>query len=209
MGIIKHTHLHTMNPSAPQQSPLSTEEFALLKSLLTSDCRPEESFSSIEMLDGYMIALTVGPEVIEPDIWIPNIWNQEKSEVPSYFAADEAKVIGEMLVRYLHTTVQQFQTDPDGFKPTFERVKYSNKQQKEQAIEDWSLGFAMGIELNHESWKPLFTNEETGMLGMPMLILSKVTDDYKALKKEEVSDMVSLLPDFVVKIYHYWKQHKG
>ena len=66
----------------------------------------------------------------------------------------------------------------------------------------------MGIELKHESWKPLFTNEETGMLGMPMLILSKVTDDYKALKKEEISDMVTLLPDFVVKIYYYWKSNK-
>ena len=60
----------------------------------------------------------------------------------------------------------------------------------------------------YESWKPLFANEETGMLGMPMLILSKVTDDYKALKKEEISDMVTLLPDFVVKIYYYWKNNK-
>ncbi|MEI7708637.1 MAG: UPF0149 family protein [Chlorobium sp.] len=198
-----------MNTSTSLQSPLSVEESALLRSFLLSDVRPEESFSSIEMLDGYLTALTVGPEVIEPDIWIPYIWNQQKSEEPCFSSAEEATVIGELLVRYMHTTEQQFHGDPDGFKPLFERVKYSNKQQKEQAIEDWSLGFTMGIELNHESWKPLFTNEETGMLGMPMLILSKVTDDYKALKKEEVSDMVSLLPDFVVKIYHYWKQHKG
>ncbi len=198
-----------MNPSALLQSPLSVEEFALLKSFLLSDLRPEESFSSIEMVDGYMTALTVGPAVVEPDIWIPYIWNQEKSGGPCFSSADEATVIGELLVRYMHTTVQQFHADPDGFKPMFDRVKYSNKQQKEQAIEDWSLGFTMGIELNHESWKPLFTNEETGMLGMPMLILSKVTDDYRALKKEEISDMVQLLPDFIVKIYYYWKQRKG
>ncbi len=59
-----------MNPSLPLLSPLSVEEFAQLKSFLLSDLRPEESFSSIEMVDGYMTALTVGPEVIKPDIWI-------------------------------------------------------------------------------------------------------------------------------------------
>ena len=208
MGIIKHTYLHSMIPSLSLQSPLSVEEYALLKSFLLSDLRPEESFSSIEMLDGYMTALTVGPEVIEPDIWIPYIWNQEKSDGPCFSSPDEEKVIGELLVRYMHTTVRQFHADPDKFKPMFEQVKYPDKQQKERAIEDWALGFTMGIELKHESWKPLFTNEETGMLGMPMLILSKVTDDYKALKKEEISDMVTLLPDFVVKIYYYWKSNK-
>ncbi len=155
-----------------------------------------------------MTALTVGPEVIKPDIWISYIWNQEKSEGPCFSSPEEEKVIGELLVRYMHTTEKQFHADPDGFKPMFERVKYSTKQEKEKAIEDWALGFTIGIELKHESWKPLFANEETGMLGMPMLILSKVTDDYKALKKEEISDMVTLLPDFVVKIYYYWKNNK-
>ncbi len=62
-----------MNTSTSLQSPLSVEESALLRSFLLSDVRPEESFSSIEMLDGYLTALTVGPEVIEPDIWIPYI----------------------------------------------------------------------------------------------------------------------------------------
>ena len=198
-----------MNLSESLHSPLSVEEFAKLKSFLFSDLKGEESFSSVEMVDGYMTALAVGPEVMEPDIWIPYILNQETSDEPCSLSDADAGMIRELLVRHMDSITLQLHADSDGFIPLFERVKYAGRKEKDVAIEHWAFGFTMGIELVHESWKPLFTDEETGMLVMPMLILSKITDDYKALKKDEIFDMVQLLPDFVIKIDSYWKQHKG
>jgi uncharacterized protein len=197
-----------MTLSESQHSPLSAEEFAKLKSFLFSDLKGDESFSSVAMVDGYMTALAVGPEVIEPDIWIPYILNQETSDEPCSFSEADVKMLRELLVRHMETITLQFHTGADGFIPLFERVRYAGKKEKDVAIEHWAFGFTMGIELVHESWKPLFIDEETGMLVMPMLILSKITDDYKALKKDEIFDMVQLLPDFVIKIDNYWKQHK-
>jgi uncharacterized protein len=198
-----------MTLSESQHSPLSAEEFAKLKSFLFSDLKGDESFSSVAMVDGYMTALAVGPEVIEPDIWIPYILNQETSDEPCTFSEADVKMLRELLVRHMETITLQFHTGADGFIPLFERVRYAGKKEKDVAIEHWAFGFTMGIELVHESWKPLFIDEETGMLVMPMLILSKITDDYKALKKDEIFDMVQLLPDFVIKIDNYWKQHKA
>lgn len=197
-----------MNQSDSLQPPLTTADHAWLKSILFSDLKGEESFSSMEMVDGFMTALAVGPEAVDSDIWISYILNQEKSDEPCYYSEEDANKIKELLVRHMSSIAMLFHSDADGFIPMFERIKYANKREKDLAIENWALGFTMGIELIHESWKPLFTDEESGMLAMPMLILSKITDDYKALKKDEIFDMVQLLPDFVIKIYYYWKQHK-
>jgi uncharacterized protein len=198
-----------MNPSDPLQKPLSVEEFGKLESFLFSELMPEESFSSVEMVDGYMTALVVGPEVVSPDVWIPFIWNQEKQDEPCFSSEDEGKMVGEYLVRHMNALGLQFLDNADGFVPLFEKSRYADKEEKALAVENWALGFTMGIELVHESWKPLFKDEDTGLLVMPMLILSKVTDDFESLSKKEVLEMVHLMPVFVVKIYEYWKKGKA
>jgi uncharacterized protein len=205
----KYQRQATMNLSDPLQKPLSVEEFGKLESFLFSELMPEESFSSIEIVDGYMTALVVGPEVVSSEVWIPFIWNQDKLDEPRFSSEEEGKMVGEYLVRHMNALVAQFLDDADGFVPLFEKSRYPDKEEKELAVENWALGFTMGIELVHESWNPLFKDEETGMLVMPMLILSKVTDDIEHLSKREISEMVQLMPDFVVKIYEYWKQGKA
>jgi uncharacterized protein len=197
-----------MNQIDPLPQPLSDEEFGILESVLVSDLMPEDSFSSIEMVDGYMTALIVGPEEVQPDTWIPYMWNQEKNDEPCFSSETEAAIIREMLVRHMNTIALQFLNDPDGFLPLFETFCYNDDEEKELAVENWALGFTMGMELTQESWTPLFADEDSGMLAMPMLILSKITDDYNALSKNDISDMIQLLPNFVIKIYKYWTQEK-
>jgi uncharacterized protein len=197
-----------MKPSDPLQQPLSLEELGQLESFLLSDLMPEDSLSSIEMVDGYMTALIIGPDVVPPEIWIPYIWNEEKSDVPCFSSEAEADMIQELLVRHMNTITLQFLNEPDEFLPLYETFSYSDEQEKELAVENWALGFTMGMELTHKSWSPLFEDEDTGMLAMPMLILSKLTDDYNSLSEKDISDMTQLLPTFVIKIYKYWKQYK-
>ncbi len=197
-----------MNTINPLHHPLSLEELGQLASFLASDSMPEESFSSFAMVDGYMTALIAGPDEVQPDIWMPYIWNDEKNDQSCFSSDAEAELIRELLVRHMHTIAQQFLNNPDRFHPLFATSSYKNKKAKELAIEQWAQGFTMGMELTHESWKPLFADEETGMLAMPMLLLSKITDDYDTLSKDDIADMIELLPDFVIKIYKYWKQHE-
>ncbi|NTV06853.1 MAG: UPF0149 family protein [Chlorobiaceae bacterium] len=197
-----------MKPSDPLQQPLSLEELGQLESFLLSDLMPEDSLSSIEMVDGYMTALIIGPDVVPPEIWIPYIWNEEKSDVPCFSSEAEADMIEELLVRHMNTITLQFLNEPDEFLPLYETFSYSDDQEQELAVENWALGFTMGMELTHKSWSPLFEDEDTGMLAMPMLILSKLTDDYNSLSEKDLSDMTQLLPTFVIKIYKYWKQYK-
>ena len=197
-----------MNTIDPQLHPLSFEERRILESFLSSDSMPEESLSSLAMVDGYMTAMIAGPDVVPLEIWMPYIWNEKKCDQSCFSSEAEAELIRQFLVRHMNTIAQQFLNNPDGFHPLFATSSYKNKKAKELAIEKWSQGFTMGMELTHESWKPLFADEETGMLAMPMLLLSKITDDYNTLSKDDIADMIELLPDFVIKIYKYWKQHE-
>jgi uncharacterized protein len=195
-----------MNQSDPLQQPLTPEELAILENFLSSESTPEETLSSIEMLDGYMTALIVGPEVIHPDVWMPFIWNQENDASPSFASEDEARMIWEFLVRHMNSIAMQFNDAPEEFLPLYELYSYADEEERGVAIEDWALGFTVGMELNHESWTSLLIDEETAMYALPMFVLGKITDDFENMPEEELLEMIELMPDFVVKIFHYWKQ---
>ena len=194
-----------MNPSE-QQSPLSNEELEILESFLISDATPEDCLFSIEMVDGYMTALIVGPEVISTERWISSIWDQESNEQPVFASEVEAKTIHDFLVRHMNTIALQFEEDPDEFIPLYEQYGYADEEEKRLAVENWALGFTVGMELAHASWKPFLEDEECAQFVMPMFLLAKITDDFDDLTEEDLDNMTLLMPGFVTRIYDYWKE---
>ncbi len=191
--------------SDPLLELLIQDELELLEGFFLSELPPEGSLSSLEMVDGYMTALVVGPGVVEPDLWLPFIWDQEDHAVPAFSSADDAAMIEGLLLRYMNSIALQFNDDPDGFFPIYELFDYGDEEEEMLAIQEWAVGFMVGMEMKHDSWKPLFANESNGMLALPMLMLSKIAGDYAALSEDEIADMVEWMPDFVVKIFHFWK----
>jgi uncharacterized protein len=195
-----------MNQSDPLQQPLSDEELGKLESFLASESTPEDCLFSIEMLDGYMTALVVGPEVITQDVWIPFIWDQENDNKPSFSSEAEARTIEELLVRHMNSIARQFEEDPDEFFPMFEQFGYADEEEKRVAVENWALGFTVGMELAHVSWRPFLEAEETAQFVLPMFLLAKITDDLDELTEEEMDSMALLMPEFIIKIYEYWNE---
>ena len=195
-----------MNASEQQQQPLSNEELEILENFLISDSTPEDCLFSIEMVDGYMTALVVGPEVIPTDRWISSIWDQENNELPSFASEAEAKSIRDLLLRHMNTIKRQFDEDPDEFFPLFEQYGYADEEEKRLAVENWALGFTMGMELAHASWQPFLEDEETAQLVLPIFILAKITDDFDDLTEEDLYNLTLLMPEFLIKIYDYWNE---
>lgn len=204
--IVHYKQSTFMNPSEQQQQPLSNEELEILESFLSSESTPQDCLFSIEMVDGYMTALVVGPEVIPVDTWISTIWDQESNEQPSFSSEAEARSIRDLLVRHMDSIVRQFDEDPDEFFPLFEQYGYADEEEKRLGVENWALGFTVGMELAHESWRPFLENEESGQLVMPMFLLAKITDDFDDLTEEDLDNMALLMPGFVTRIYDYWKE---
>ncbi len=195
-----------MNLSDPLQRPLSDEDFEKLESFLVSDSTPEDCLFSIEMIDGYMTALVVGPEVIPPDRWIAFIWDQETNNEPCFSSEAEARTIRELLVRHMSSIARQFDEDPDEFFPVFEQFAYADEEEKSIAVENWALGFTVGMELAHASWRPFLEDEETAQLVLPMFLLAKITDDFDELTEDDLVNLTLLMPEFIIKIYDFWSE---
>ncbi|NTU97714.1 MAG: YecA family protein [Chlorobiaceae bacterium] len=197
-----------MNSSDPLLQPLSIEELGLLENFLLSDTAPEESMTSIEMVDGYMTALIAGPELPHPDVWISCIWDQESGESPAFSSEEEASLLREFLLRHMNSIAMQFEDDPEGFLPLYEKIGYPDDEEMAAAVEDWALGFTTGMELTHEAWKPFFSDDEVAVLAFPVFVLGRITDDYESMSEDDLGDLVRRLPDFIIRIHEYWQGNR-
>ncbi|HWQ25850.1 MAG TPA: UPF0149 family protein [Chlorobaculum sp.] len=188
--------------------PLAQDELTQLETFLTSDLTPEDCMSSLEMIDGYMTAIVIGPEIVPQDQWIPYLLNPEKQQQDIFQSDEQAEEITELLARHIGAIASQFENDPEEFLPLYEMFSYAEDEERELAIEEWALGFILGMELAHEAWQPLFANEESAMLAGPLFILGRITDDYETMSQEERDEMTSMLDESVVRIFDFWNQQE-
>ncbi len=184
--------------------PLSQDELTELETFLASDETPEDCMSSLEMIDGYMTALVIGPETVSGETWIPYLLNPEKQS-KEVFAnpATEERITG-FLDRHIGAIADQFGNDPEAFLPLYEMFSYGSDEERELAIEEWALGFILGMELCHEAWQPLFANEESAMMAGPVFVLGKITDDYETLSQEERDELAGMLDESAVRMFRFW-----
>lgn len=196
-----------MNAPDPMMQPLSLQELTILEEFLVSDQTPEEALSSLEMLDGYMTAAIIGPQDFDPKDWYALIWDKNKQLEPKFSSAEEADHISELIVRHNNSIEALFLTDPDSFVPFFERVGYEDEEIRKQAVEEWAMGFLIGMELAYESWQPLFDNEDAAVMTMSFFMLSKVSEEFDHMTEREISELTDSLGDAVIGIYHFWHEN--
>ncbi|MFZ4802364.1 MAG: UPF0149 family protein [Chlorobium sp.] len=193
-----------INASEPSMKPLSFNELSTLERFLVSEQTPPDALSSLEMLDGYMTAAAVGPQVFSVDDWYSSIWDQEKNLEPEFLSPREAETIGELIVRHNNSIIQLFADEPQEFLPLFERVGYESDEVKKLAVEEWAMGFIIGMELAYDAWKPLFDDEEAAVLSMSIFMLSKVSDDFNHLTDQEISELTESVAESVICIFSFW-----
>jgi uncharacterized protein len=187
--------------------PLSQNELAELETFLASDLTPEDCMSSLEMIDGYMTALVIGPETVPQNTWIPYLLNPEKQRQDLFESQEKADSITSLLERHVASISAQFENNPEEFLPIYEMFGYATDEERDLAVEEWALGFILGMELCHEAWQPLFADEETAMLAGPVFVLGKITDDYETMSQEEKDELSEMLDESVVRMFSFWRQN--
>ena len=195
-----------MLQSERAHQPLSEEELNMLEAFLTSTEAPEECMNSLEMIDGFLTATVIGPEVVPEHRWIKYMLDPENQHETLFKSAEDESIITELLSRHVLAIDTQFENDPEAFLPIYEMFSYSEEEERQIAIEEWALGFILGMELCHEAWQPLFSDESTAMLAGPLFVLGKVTDDYDNMSQEEKDQMIDMLDDSILGIYIFWQK---
>jgi uncharacterized protein len=198
-----------MLQSERAHQPLSEEELNMLEAFLASPDSPEECMNSLEMIDGYLTAIVIGPEVVPEHRWIKYMLDPENLRENLFNSPEDEAQITELLNRHVNAIDAQFENEPEGFLPIYEMFSYSEEEERQIAIEEWALGFILGMELCHEAWQPLFSDESTAMLAGPLFVLGKVTDDYDKMSQEEKDQMIDMLDESIIGIYAFWQQQAG
>lgn len=191
--------------------PLTDAEFDELDEFLMSDSLPEETMD-IAMLDGFLTALAIGPNLIEPSRWLPEIWGGGKAgdEVAWESSEQAARIMG-MILRHWNFLLAQFQAEPEAYEP----VLYASEEGGKEIsiIDEWCIGFVRGMNLDGEAWQPMMDDEEAEEFLWPIMLYGTETgweemEQNPALAAKH-ADFADALPDCVLAIHDYWTPERA
>jgi uncharacterized protein len=175
----------------------------LLDRFLLSDRAPDNSMG-LSDLDGFLTGIVVGPELIMPSDWLPEIWGGES---PKFKNIQEAESVMSALMARYNEIVRGFQHNPPDFEPIFWETKNGLV-----IAADWAEGFNDAIKMRPKAWKPLLDHKDGANLLKPIIILcgdkNDVGRDDPAVESELMARATDDLPESIVAIHAFWIRQK-
>ncbi|HEY3778040.1 MAG TPA: UPF0149 family protein [Rhizomicrobium sp.] len=173
-----------------------------LDAFLMSDRSPPECMM-LSDLDGFLAAIAAGPELIMPSEWLPAIFG---GEMPEFADEQEAKmVIGTIMSRSLQIAAA---IRDGGFEP----ILWKKKDGTVIAM-DWAEGFAAGMGLRPDAWRPLLESEWALLLTPIILLCEPDAASELGLNQEDQNRMLAEAPaaltHCVIEIDKFWRKHRA
>lgn len=104
---------------------------------------------NLAMLEGYLVALVIGPSTVAPSLWFSRVWDHENGkEAPVFDSMDDANRILGSLIAYNNAVSGQFSRDPAGFTPLF-------ADDATASADDWGKGFYLAMAFARKEWAQL------------------------------------------------------
>jgi uncharacterized protein len=178
--------LAQMKPTAPSSNaanmmePLSDSELDELDQFLL-DLEAEESMT-LDMLDGFLHALVIGPETVMPSRWLPKVWGQEAGAMMP--PADDMDQLNQMLglvMRHFNSIVCGLEQSPPVLAPYWGMTRYDATREFEDA-EMWAYGFCEGVKLSQAAWQALVSHPDGQRWYRPIGLLG--ADEFSADQDE-------------------------
>lgn len=194
--------------NAQATEPMTEAQLDELAQLLDSDLTPEDCMD-LSMLQGYLTAVLVGPEIADPEQWLAPIWG-EGTQAAHFAAKAEAGRLVELVVMLYNEIDQQLQTNPEEYEP----VLYLDEENELQIARPWCMGFMFGAALNEAAWQPLLDDEEYGSALLPIVMCAdeggraemEASGEDPNQFEDEVADE---LPEIVAVLQEYWARQRA
>lgn len=166
---------------------------------LDSDHAPDDCMG-LSDLDGFLTGIVIGPELIQPDEWMPIIWGDEEPKFDS--SAQRQMVFDTILGRYAEITVC-FDWDPKDFQPIF-----LTNPSGEVIVGDWAAGFLDAVEMRRMAWEPLFKHQRAKILLEPLVILGADKEFDPGDRREEFyRSKPEVISTCAAGIFNFWKDY--
>lgn len=193
------------------ERPLDDTEIDELDHFLLYADVPESM--TLDMLDGYLHALAVGPARLEPREWVPRIWGEDGSDMtPAGTDVDEVQRILGLVMRLFDSIVARLD-DPQGafMVPLWSTFQEDGVERDDAQI--WAHGFLAGVQLRGHDWEPLLATEQGQAWLRPIRLLGE--EDFAPERGARIAtaadrEALSLeIPQAVLAMHQYWLNLPG
>jgi uncharacterized protein len=155
--------------------PLTEEELEELEQFLLYELDTEEGMT-LDILDGFLHAIVIGPVFIHPHEWLHKVWGTEHGETQPMRSVEVFNRVLQLVMRHYNGIVSGFAMQPPKFLPlwctrTFEEQEFDD-------AEGWAYGFCEGVKLSQPAWQALLDDPEGERWYRPIGLLGG--DDYSA-----------------------------
>ena len=122
---------------------LSDDELHELDMFLLHDVNSDEVMT-IDILDGYLHAIAIGPTTIHPNQWLPKIWGTG-SPIPPTKSLDQLNRVFGLVMRHFNGIIDGLQKERREIAPAWSQMTYRGKEYED--AEAWAYGFVEGMKL--------------------------------------------------------------
>ncbi|MCH7613897.1 MAG: UPF0149 family protein [Candidatus Marinimicrobia bacterium] len=185
---------------------LTEAELKKLKEFLISEKTPKNCMS-LDMLDGFLTSIAIGPVTMMPSVWLDEIWGEEDGDEMIWGSFDLTQKITELILRHYNSIVDIFQKKKVNFQPILEI------ENDKTDITGWSIGFYEAIYLSQTEWEPLLMHDENYKLLNPVYLFGSERGYELYKSKPELQNVSSevwegSLAECVVNIYQFWLPYR-
>jgi uncharacterized protein len=182
--------------------PLTNDELQELNDFLLYELQSDESMT-LDILDGYLHAIAIGPTSLPPRHWLPGIWGEGDRVVPFGTSIKRRDHILSLIKRRFDSIIAGLEAEPKTLYPRWWTTEFDGKEYDD--AEGWAYGFCEGMKLCWSDWRPLLESENGQAWYRPIALLGG--DDFSpsqdALTKTPAmrSKLALQIPGAVVAIY--------
>ncbi|NTU92236.1 MAG: UPF0149 family protein [Chlorobiaceae bacterium] len=200
-----------MNNNLPDNGvpgPLSGRELERLEIFLLEESGLKQSMN-LEMLDGYLTALIVGPDTIMPSEWLPFVWDiYGEGQSPEFKNTEQASEIIGIMMRLMNSIIFTLDKTGDAYEPLPDLVEYPDDEERRRSVQSWCIGFLLGVDIREGAWDALFQDKETSIAVSAIEVVSGMFQDDQPFSEEDVDEIWSEVPDAVFDIRAFWLPYR-
>jgi uncharacterized protein len=153
---------HTM------MEPLTEEELDELEGLLLE--ADADQGMTLDMLDGFLHAIAIGPETVMPSRWLPEVWSlDDGAMMPPMGSLEQVNHLMRLIMRHYNSIVWGFEHSPPVFAPAWPTDGYGPDTAED--AQGWAYGFTEGVKLSQAAWQPLLSNPHGQQWYHPIALL--------------------------------------
>ena len=197
IGTPRSDHHRPMDP----QPHLDEDELDRLDAFLRSSSAGKDPMD-LSMLDGFLVALAVGPSNLPPALWLPQVWGHGVT----WSSPSEEKEMRALVLREANAILFQLRKKAGDFEPLLWEREHAGRPVP--AIAEWCRGFVRGMALDEAGWQPLREDPENHGL-LDVILLHGTEEGARELENDPTLEdnpegQAALLAECVPALLAYW-----